>query len=212
VRKGNPKAIKDWDNLIKPDVSVVTPNPKTSGGARWNYLAAWGYALKKFGNDESKAREFVTKLFKNVPVLDTGARGATTTFTQRDIGDVLIAWENEALLSLKEAGATKFELVTPSVSIQAEPPVAWVDKVVNKRRTLEVAEAYLKYLYTPEGQEIAAKNYYRPRLESVAQKYAQTFPKITLFTIDDLFGGWQKAQKTHFSEGGTFDQIQSANR
>jgi len=212
VRKGNPKGIKDWDDLVRPGVSVVTPNPKTSGGARWNYLAAWGYALRKFGNDESKARDFVAKLFKNVPMLDTGARGATTTFTQRDIGDVLIAWENEALLSLKEAGSTRFELVTPSLSILAEPPVAWVDKVVNKRGTREVAEAYLRYLYTPEGQEIAAKNYYRPRLESIAQKYEKTFPKLTLFTIDEVFGGWQKVQKLHFNEGGTFDQIQSLNR
>jgi sulfate transport system substrate-binding protein len=212
VRKGNPKGIKDWDDLVRPGVSVVTPNPKTSGGARWNYLAAWGYALRKFGNDESKARDFVAKLFKNVPMLDTGARGATTTFTQRDIGDVLIAWENEALLSLKEAGSTRFELVTPSLSILAEPPVTWVDKVVNKRGTREVAEAYLRYLYTPEGQEIAAKNYYRPRLESIAQKYEKTFPKLTLFTIDEVFGGWQKVQKLHFNEGGTFDQIQSLNR
>jgi sulfate/thiosulfate transport system substrate-binding protein len=212
VRKGNPKGIKDWDDLVRPGVSVVTPNPKTSGGARWNYLAAWGYALRKFGNDESKARDFVAKLFKNVPMLDTGARGATTTFTQRDIGDVLIAWENEALLSLKEAGSTRFELVTPSLSILAEPPVAWVDKVVNKRGTREVAEAYLRYLYTPEGQEIAVKNYYRPRLESIAQKYEKTFPKLTLFTIDEVFGGWQKVQKLHFNEGGTFDQIQSLNR
>jgi sulfate transport system substrate-binding protein len=212
VRKGNPKGIKDWDDLVKPSISVITPNPKTSGGARWNYLAAWGFALKKFGNDEFKARDFVARLFKNVPVLDTGARGATTTFVQRDIGDVLIAWENEALLSLKESAEGKFELIAPSVSILAEPSVAWVDKVVNKRGTREVAEAYLKYLYTPEGQEIAAKNYYRPRLEAVAQKHEKTFPKVNLFTIDEVFGGWQKAQKTHFNDGGTFDQIQSANR
>ena len=212
VRKGNPKGIKDWDDLVKPAVSVVTPNPKTSGGARWNYLAAWGYALKKFNKDDAKARDFVARLFKNVPVLDTGARGATTTFVQRAIGDVLIAWENEALLSLKESGREKFELVAPSVSILAEPPVTWVDKVVNKRGSREAAEAYLNYLYTPEGQEIAAKNFYRPRLESVAKKYADTFPKLELFTIDEVFGGWQKAQKAHFNEGGTFDQIQSTNR
>ena len=212
VRKGNPKGIKDWDDLVKPGVAVITPNPKTSGGARWNYLAAWGYALKKFGNDESKAREFVTRLFKNVPVLDTGARVATTTFTQRGIGDVLIAWENEALLSLKESGAGAFELVVPSLSILAEPPVAWVDRVVERHHTREVAEAYLRFLYTAEGQEIAAKHYYRPRLEAVAQKHAATFPKLNLFTIDEVFGGWQKAQKVHFSEGGIFDQILGANR
>jgi sulfate transport system substrate-binding protein len=212
VRKGNPKGIKDWDNLVKPGISVITPNPKTSGGARWNYLAAWGYALRKFGNDETKAREFVSSLFRNVPVLDTGARGATTTFVQRGIGDVLIAWESEALLSLKEIGKDQVELVTPSISILAEPPVTWVDKVVNKHGTLEVAQAYLNYLYTPEGQEIAAKHYYRPRLESVAQKYAEAFPKVTLFTIDEVFGGWQNAQKTHFNDGGTFDQIQQGLR
>jgi sulfate/thiosulfate-binding protein len=212
VRKGNPKGIKDWDDLVKPGVSVITPNPKTSGGARWNYLAAWGYALKKFGNDEAKAKDFVAKIFKNVPVLDTGARGATTTFVQRGIGDVLIAWENEALLSLKESGKDQFELVAPSVSILAEPPVALVDRVVRKHGTEAVAKAYLEYLYTPEGQEIAAKNFYRPRLESVLQKYSDTFPKLNLFTIDEVFGGWQKAQKTHFIDGGTFDQIQQANR
>jgi len=213
VRKGNPKGIKDWDDLvIKPGVSVVTPNPKTSGGARWNYLAAWGYALKKNGGDEKKAREFVAAVFKNVPVLDTGARGATTTFVQRGIGDVLIAWENEALLSIKELGKGQFEIVAPSVSILAEPPVAWVDKVVNRHGTRSVAEEYLKYLYSPEGQEIAAKHYYRPRLESVSQKYSEIFPKLNLFTIDEVFGGWQKAQKTHFSDGGVFDQIQQGNR
>jgi sulfate/thiosulfate-binding protein len=212
VRKGNPKDIKDWNDLVKPGVSVIMPNPKTSGGARWNYLAAWGYALKNSGNDEAKARDFVARLFKNVPVLDTGARGATTTFVQREIGDVLIAWESEALLSLKESGGSKFELVAPSVSILAEPPVAWVDKVVERRGTREIAEAYLRYLYSGEGQEIAAKNFYRPRLESVAQKYEMTFPKIKLFTIDELFGGWRKAQRTHFAEGGILDQIQSANR
>jgi sulfate/thiosulfate-binding protein len=212
VRKGNPKGIKDWNDLVNPKLSVVTPNPKTSGGARWNYLAAWGYALKKFGNDESKARDFVARLFKNVPVLDTGARGATTTFVQREIGDVLIAWESEALLSLQESGPNKFELVIPSLTILAEPPVTWVDRVVKRHGTAEVAEAYLRYLYTPEGQEIAAKHFYRPRLQNVAEKYASTFAKVNLFTIDEVFGGWQKAQKTHFSEGGIFDQIQQANR
>ena len=212
VRKGNPKGIKDWDDLVKPGVSVITPNPKTSGGARWNYLAAWGYALKKNDNDEAKARDFVARLYKNVPVLDTGARGSTTTFVQRGIGDVLIAWENEALLTLKEAGQGEFEVIAPSLSILAEPPVAWVDRVVRKRGTSEVAKAYLEYLYTPEGQDIAARNFYRPRLEAVAQKYAGTFPKVNLFTIDEVFGGWQKAQRAHFNDGGVFDQIQQANR
>lgn len=212
VRKGNPKQIKDWDDLVKPGVSVITPNPKTSGGARWNYLAAWGYALKKNGNDEAKARDFVARLYKNVPVLDSGARGSTTTFVQRGIGDVLIAWENEAILSLREAGKGEFELVAPSTSILAEPPVALVDKVADKHGTRAVAQAYLDYLYSPEGQEIAAKNFYRPRLEAVAQKHASTFPKLELFTIDEVFGGWQKAQKTHFSDGGVFDQIQQANQ
>ncbi len=212
VRKGNPKGIKDWDDLIRPGISIVTPNPKTSGGARWNYLAAWGYALKKNGNDESKAREFVTKLYKNAPILDTGARGATTTFVQRGIGDVLIAWENEALMSLNESGSNQFQVVAPPVSILAEPPVTWVDRAVKKHGTEAIARAYLEYLYTPEGQEIAARNFYRPRLETVAQKYAAVFPKIELFTIDEVFGGWQKAQKTHFSEGGIFDQIQQSNR
>ena len=212
VRKGNPKQIKDWDDLAKPGVSVITPNPKTSGGARWNYLAAWGYALKKFGGDEAKARDFVGRIFKNVPILDTGARGATTTFVQRGIGDVLIAWENEALLTLKESGQGEFELVAPSLSILAEPPVTWVDKVVRRHGSQAVAQAYLEYLYSPEGQEIAAKHYYRQRLEAVGKKYAATFPKLTLFTIDEVFGGWQKAQKSHFNEGGVFDQIQKANR
>jgi sulfate transport system substrate-binding protein len=211
VRKGNPKGIKDWDDLIKPNVKVVTPNPKSSGGARWNYLAAWGYALKKNNNSDAKAKEFVGKLFQNVPVLDTGARGATTTFVQRGIGDVLIAWENEALLSLKDS-PDKFEIVVPSISILAEPPVAWVDKVVKRHGTAEVAKAYLEYLYTPEAQEIAAQNFYRPRNPEVAQKYADKFPKINLFTIDELFGGWQKAQKTHFDNDGVFDQIQLDNR
>jgi sulfate/thiosulfate-binding protein len=212
VRKGNPKGIKDWDDLVKPGISVITPNPKTSGGARWNYLAAWGYAVKKFGNDETKAKDFVTRLFKNVPVLDTGARGATTTFVQRGIGDVLVAWENEVLLALKELGRAEFEIVAPSVSILAEPPVAWVDQVVAKRGTGPVAQAYLQFLYSPEGQEIAAKHYYRPRLETVTQKHADAFPKLSLFTIDEVFGGWQKAQRAHFNNGGIFDQIQQAMR
>ena len=207
VRKGNPKAIKDWDDLVKPGMAVITPNPKTSGGARWNYLAAWGYALKKYGNDETKAKAFVARLYKNVPVLDSGARGATTTFVERGIGDVLLAWENEAFLAVKELGPEKVEIVVPSLSILAEPPVTIVDKVVDKHRTRDVAQTYLNYLYSPEGQEIAARHYYRPRLESVAAKYAKTFPKVNLFTIDELFGGWQKAQKTHFEDGGVFDQI-----
>lgn len=207
VRKGNPKGIKDWDDLVKPGVSVITPNPKTSGGARWNYLAAWGYALKKNNGDEAKAKEFVTKLFKNVPVLDSGARGATTTFVERGIGDVLIAWENEAFLAINELGKDKLDIVVPTISILAEPPVAVVDKNVDKHGTREVAQAYLDFLYTEEGQEIEAKNYYRPRLKSVADKYANQFPKIELFTIDELFGGWKKAQATHFADNGVFDQI-----
>ncbi len=211
VRKGNPKHIKDWDDLVKPGISVVTPNPKTSGGARWNYLAAWGYALKKTGGNEGAAKDFVTRLYKNVPVLDSGARGATTTFVQREIGDVLLAWENEAFLSLKELGTDRVEIVVPSLSILAEPPVAVVDKVVDKHGTRKVAEAYLNYLYTPEGQEIVAKNYYRPRLDSVAKKYSSTFPRLNLITIDDTFGGWQKAQKAHFTDGGMFDQIYQPN-
>ena len=206
VRKGNPKGIKDWDDLIRLGVQVITPNPKTSGGARWSYLAAYGYALKKFGSDD-KAKEFVANLYRNVPVLDTGARGATTTFVQRGIGDVLLSWENEAFLAVKELGPDKFEIVVPSVSILAEPPVAVVDKVVDKRGTRAVAEAYLQYLYSPEAQELEAQNFYRPRLEAVAAKYAANFPKIPLFTIDDTFGGWDKAQKTHFADGGVFDQI-----
>ncbi|TAK10081.1 MAG: sulfate ABC transporter substrate-binding protein [Candidatus Manganitrophaceae bacterium] len=212
VRKGNPKGIKDWEDLAKPGVSVVTPNPKTSGGARWNYLAAWGYALKKNGGDEGKAKDLVTRIYKNVPVLDSGARGATTTFVERGIGDVLIAWENEALLAINELGKGKFEIVAPSVSILAEPPVAIVDKVVDRRKTREVAQAYLEHLYSEEGQEIAAKHYYRPRLESVASKYAAQFPKVSLFTIDELFGGWQKAQQAHFADGGVFDQIYQPGR
>ena len=211
VRKGNPKQIKDWDDLVKSGISVITPNPKSSGGARWNYLAAWGYVLKNGGN-EQKAREYVTTLYRNVPKLDAGARGATMTFTQLGIGDVLLAWENEALLCLNETGKGRFEIVIPSVSILAEPPVAWVDAVVAKHGTTEVAKEYLRYLYSPEGQEIAAKHYYRPRAEAVAQKYTNQFPKMNLFTIDEVFGGWQKAQKTHFNEGGVFDQIQRGNR
>jgi sulfate transport system substrate-binding protein len=197
---------------VKPGVSVIPANPKTSGAARWTYLAAWGYALKQNNGDEAKAKDFVTRFYKNAPVLDTGARGATTTFVQRGIGDVLVGWENEAILSIKELGQGQFEIIAPSVSILAEPPVAVVDKVVNRHGTKAVAQAYLEYLYSPEGQEIAAKHYYRPRLEAVAQKYAADFPKLNLFTIDEVFGGWQKAQKTHFNDGGTFDQIQQANR
>jgi sulfate transport system substrate-binding protein len=207
VRKGNPKAIKDWDDLVKPRISVITPNPKTSGGARWNYLAAWAYAENKFDNDENKVRDFMTRLYRNVPVLDSGARGSTTTFVQRGIGDVLLAWENESLMALKELGEGQFEIVAPSLSILAEPPVALVDKVVDRKGTREVAQAYLEYLYTKEGQEIAAKHYYRPRGPEVAEKYADQYPQVKLFTVDEVFGGWQKAQKTHFEDGGTFDQI-----
>jgi sulfate transport system substrate-binding protein len=212
VRKGNPKGIKDWSDLVKDDVSVITPNPKTSGGARWNYLAAWGYALKKNAAEdaatrEAKAKEFVAQLFKHVPVLDTGARGATTTFVERGLGDVLLAWENEAILATEKLKKGEFEIVIPSVSILAEPPVAIVDKVVDKRGTRKVAEAYLQFLYSDEGQDIAARNYYRPRSAKVAEKYAKQFPKVALFTVDELFGGWQKAQKAHFAEGGSFDQI-----
>lgn len=206
VRKGNPKGIKDWDDLVKPGVTIVTPNPKTSGGARWNYLAAWGYAVRKYGS-EDKAKDFVAKLFKNVPVLDTGARGATTTFVQREIGDVAISWENEAFQALKDYGEDKFQIVVPSLSILAEPTVTVVDKVVKKKGTEEVAKAYLEYLYSDEGQEIVARNFYRPRNEAVAAKYAARFPKLELITIDGAFGGWAKAQKTHFADGGTFDQI-----
>jgi sulfate transport system substrate-binding protein len=211
VRKGNPKGIKDWSDLVRPGISVITPNPKTSGGARWNYLAAWGYALNTYGHDESKAKDFVTRLYKNVPVLDTGARGATMSFVQREMGDVLIAWENEAVLAMKESGAGKVEVVAPSISILAEPPVAWVDKVVDKRGTKALAQAYLEFLYTDEGQEIAVKHYFRPRLEAVAKKHANTFPVVKLFTIDEVFGSWKQAQKKHFDNGGVFDQIQAAN-
>lgn len=206
VRKGNPKGIRDWDDLVKPGVSVITPNPKTSGGARWNYLAAWGYAQRKFGS-EAAAKDFVAKLYANVPVLDSGARGATTTFVERGIGDVFLSWENEAFLAQKELGRDKFEIVVPSVSILAEPPVTVVDKVVDKRGTRKVAEAYLRFWYTPEAQEIAARNYYRPVNADVAKKYEKQFPKVTLFKLSDQFGDWQRAQQTHFADGGTFDQI-----
>lgn len=206
VRKGNPKGIKDWEDLAKPGVAVITPNPKTSGGARWNYLAAWGYAQRKSGS-EAQAKEFVRKLYANVPVLDSGARGATTTFAERGIGDVLIAWENEAYLALKELGKDKVEIVVPTVSILAEPPVSLVDKVVDKKGTRAVAQAYLEYWYTPEGQEVAARNFYRPTLDSVAKKHENQFEKVTLFQLKDYFGDWQKAQKAHFADGGSFDEI-----
>ena len=212
VRKGNPKGIKDWDDLAKPGVSVVSPNPKTSGGARWNYLAAWGYGLKTLGGDVEKTKAFVTRLFKNVPVLDTGARGATVTFVERGIGDVLIAWENEAILAANELGKGKFEIVAPSLSILAEPPVALVDRMAAKHNTRAVAQAYLEFLYSPEGQEITARHHYRPRLKAVMDKHAAEFPKLTLFTIDDVFGGWAKAHKAHFADGGVFDQIMQSGR
>ena len=207
VRKGNPKGVHDWADLIRPDVKVITPNPKTSGGARWNYLAAWGYALKAHGNDEAAARNFVASLYHNVPILDSGARGATITFAQRRQGDVLLAWENEALLVAKELGEGKVEIVEPSVSILAEPPVAVVDKVVDRRGTRAAAEAYLRFLYTPAGQELAAKHYFRPRAPEVAARYAERFPTIELFTVDQVFGGWLRAQSVHFADGGVFDQI-----
>ncbi len=207
VRKGNPKDIRDWSDLIKPGISVITPNPKTSGGARWNYLAAWGYALKQNAGDEAKAKEFVKQLFKNVPVLDSGARGSTTTFVQRGLGDVLLAWENEAYLAINELGKDKFEVVTPSVSILAEPTVAVVDKYVDKHGSREIAEAYLKYLYSDQGQKIVASHYYRPVNKEASSSFK--LPELRLFTIDEEFGGWQKAQKTHFADGGTFDQIYS---
>jgi sulfate transport system substrate-binding protein len=212
VRKGNPKGIKDWNDLVKPGVAVITPNPKTSGGARWNYLAAWGYALKQNNGDEAKARAFITALFKNVPVLDSGARGATTTFVQRGLGDVFLSWENEAFLALKEFGTDKFEIISPPLSILAEPSVALVDKVVDKRGTRKVAEAYLNYLYSPQGQEIAARNFYRPRLPEVAKKFEKQFPAMQLLTIDKDFGGWKQAQKKHFDDGGIFDQIYQPGR
>ena len=207
VRKGNPRGVKDWDDLIKPDVSIVPANPKTSGGARWTYLAAYGQALSKDGGNEAKARDYVAKFYKNAPVLDTGARGATTTFVERGIGDVLVGWENEAILTINAAGRDKFEIVVPSTSILAEPPVSVVDQVAKRHGTEAVAKAYLEYLYSPEGQDIIARHFYRPRLESVAQKYSAQFPPVKLFTVDELFGGWQKAQKTHFDDGGAFDQI-----
>jgi sulfate/thiosulfate transport system substrate-binding protein len=212
VRKGNPKHIKDWEDLVRPGVGVITPNPKTSGGARWSYLAAWGYALKKNHGDESKAQEFVRRVYKNVPVLDSGARGSTTTFVQRRIGDVLLSWENEAYLALNQLGKDKFEIVTPSISILAEPPVSIVDKVTAKRGTTEVAKAYLQFLYSQflyseEGQEIGARNYYRPQSPQAFAKYASQFPKLTLSTIDEIFGGWQKTQKMHFEDDGVFDKI-----
>lgn len=207
VRKGNPKGIKDWDDLVKPKVAIIPANPKTSGAARWAYLAAWGFALKKYDNDEAKAKDFVARFYKNVPVLDSGARGATTTFIQREIGDVLVGWENEAYLALKEFGADKFEIVTPSISILAEPTVALVDRVVKKKGTEAIAKAYLEYLYSDEGQEIAGRNFYRPRSEKALEKYGDKFAKVNLFTIDEIFGGWQQATKKHFADGGIFDQI-----
>jgi sulfate transport system substrate-binding protein len=226
VRKGNPKGIKDWDDLVKPGISVITPNPKTSGGARWNYLAAWGYVLKKelgslgkvrdpanaekLAAADKKAQEFVTQLFHNVPVLDSGARGSTNTFVQRRKGDVLLAWENEALLAVNQLGRGELEIVVPSVSILAEPPVTVVDKVVDRRGTRKAAEAYLEYLYSPAGQEIAAKHYYRPSVPEIAAKHKSQFPEVELFTIDNVFGGWKQAQKLHFDDGGIFDTIYGA--
>jgi len=211
VRKGNPKGIKDWNDLVKPGVSIIPANPKTSGAARWTYLAAWGYVIKN-GGDDAKAKDFVAKFYKNVPVWDTGARGATTTFVQREIGDVLVGWENEAFLAVKEYGADKFEIVVPSVSILAEPPVAVVDKFAKRHGVEAIAKGYLDYLYSEEGQEIAGRNFYRPRSEKAAAKFANQFTKLNLFTINEVFGGWQKAQKAHFGDGGSFDQIQQANR
>ena len=210
VRKGNPKNIKDWNDLAKPGVEVITPNPKTSGGARWNFLAAWGYALKQPGGNDKKARELVSKIYKNAKVLDSGARGSTTTFVERGIGDVLIAWENEAYLSVKELGPDKFDIITPSISILAEPTVAVVDKVVDRKGTRKAATAYLEYLYSPIGQEVAARNYYRPRNKDVAARYSNQFAKVKLFTIDQVFGGWEKAQKAYFADGAVFDQIITA--
>lgn len=207
VRKGNPKGIKDWNDLVRPEIGIVTPNPKTSGGARWNYLAAWAYALRQPGGNDSTAKDFVARLFRNVKVLDTGARGALTSFTERGIGDVFLSWENEAFLALKELGADRFEIVVPSLSILAEPPVSVVDRVVDRRGTRKVAEAYLEFLYTREGQEIAARHFYRPRDPEIAAKHVDTFKTVNLVTIDDVFGGWSRAQATHFSDGGVFDQI-----
>ena len=211
VRKGNPKGIRDWEDLVRPGVAVITPNPKTSGGARWNYLAAWGFALKKWNNDEARAEQFLARLYRNVPVLDSGARGSTTTFTQRGIGDVFLSWENEALLAGEKLGRDKFDIVVPSISILAEPSVSIVDKVVDRRHTRGVAQAYLEFLYTPEGQELCAKHFYRPRNPTVAAKYTHRFPSLNLLTIEDpLFGGWTKAQKKHFDDGGIFDRIYEA--
>ena len=207
VRQGNPRGIRDWEDLVRPGVSVITPNPKTSGGARWNYLAAWGHALRKSGGDEAQARAFITALFKNVPVLDSGARGATTTFAERGLGDVLLAWENEAHLLTEEVGRDKFEIIVPSESILAEPPVALVDRNVDRKGTRAVAEAYLRYLYSEEGQELAAKHHYRPRSAAVAAKSAKRFAPVRLFTIDEVFGGWKQAQKQHFEDGGSFDEL-----
>jgi sulfate/thiosulfate-binding protein len=212
ARKGNPKGIRDWDDLVKPGVAIIPANPKTSGAARWAYLSAWGYALKKYDNDETKAKEFIGRFYANVPVLDSGARGATTTFVERGIGDVLVGWENEAYLALKEFGAGKFEIITPSVSILAEPTVSLVDSVAKRKGTEALAQAYLQYLYSDEGQEIAAKHFYRPRSEAVLAKYANQFSKVSLFTIGDVFGGWQKAQQTHFADGGVFDEIYKLNK
>jgi sulfate/thiosulfate transport system substrate-binding protein len=212
VRKGNPKQIKDWDDLVKSGVTVITPNPKTSGGARWNYLAAWGYALREYGNDATKARDFVARLYKNVAVLDTGARGSTMTFVERGMGDVFISWENEALLVTHQLAKDRFDIVTPSVSILTEPPVAIVDRVVDKRGTRELAQAYLAFLYSEPGQEIAAKHFYRPRLTSVAAKHGQQFQQVSLFTVEEVFSGWHNAQKTHFGDGGVFDQIYQSGR
>jgi sulfate transport system substrate-binding protein len=212
VRKGNPKGIKDWDDLVKPGVSVVTPNPKTSGGARWNYLAAWGYELRQSGGDEARARDFVGRLYRNVPVLDSGARGSTTTFVEREIGDVLLTWENEAFLAVRELGRDDFKIVMPSLSILAEPPVALVDRIADKHGVRAVAQAYLEYLYGAEGQELAARHYYRPRDPAVAERYRNQFPNLRLFTIDEVFGGWAKAQAAHFKDGGSFDQIYQEGR
>jgi sulfate transport system substrate-binding protein len=212
VRKGNPKQIHDWVDLVKPGISVITPNPKTSGGARWAYLAAYGVALRGPGGNPGKARDFVTALYGNVPVLDSGARGSTTTFVEHGLGDVLLTWENEAHLALKEFGAGRFEIVTPSESVLAEPPVSVVDAVVDRRGTRAAAEEYVKYLYSPEAQDLAARNFYRPRLADVAQRYAAQFPQIRLFTVDEVFGGWKKAQSTHFADGGAFDQIYKPGR
>jgi sulfate/thiosulfate transport system substrate-binding protein len=212
VRRGNPKQIKDWDDLVKPGLAVITPNPKTSGGARWNYLAAWGFALREYGNDAAKARDFVARLYKNVPVLDTGARGSTVTFVERGMGDVLIAWENEALLVTRQLAKDRFDIVMPSVSILAEPPVAMVDRVVDKRGSREVAQAYLEFLYSETGQDIAAKHFYRPRLASITAKHVQQFQQVSSFTIEEICGSWQNAHKAHFGDGGVFDQIYQPSR